>query len=538
MCKKFQSLYRNTGFLERDAIFIRLSTKTLDDFQGMAEFTTAIKKNATRLKEIGITDLRSWIYTTWLLHGLSFEYNVFKMMLNNNQRATESEGEKKELDFDSVLEQLLNMSKDSPTRNDPRLLKTFAPKSKNKSKSSSNETCSYCSKPGHNERNCYYKYPNKRGDAFRERNKVKIAELRHSAGHKNAMDRPGVAGLQNARGFDAQNTMVSTSSAQDDGWYFDKTASFDLTFDLADFDDQELVEFSKDETIRSAFCQEERPQGFGRVWYNFVVDGVSELYYLDDVRWCPHLDMKLISLGLLDQKGLTYSAHQGEFRVQLGDRTIITGVKNDNNLYSVNLDILPALQDVKNGACISKQSTQVDLLTWHRCFCPLNEASVRHLPDITKGTDISFYNTPKLPFCKPCIKSKMTRQPHRKPRVRTTRPGYRIHVDVGGGGDTYISWRGYKYFFLAVCEATNFSFDKFMKKKSEELLVFIDLVTFLDRQHDMKVYILHTDFGEFNSAAAESYFARKGIKWEASAPYFQQQNGLAERHMRITIEGA
>lgn len=78
-----------------------------------------------------------------------------------------------------------------------------------------------------------------------------------------------------------------------------------------------------------------------------------------------------------------------------------------------------------------------------------------------------------------------------------------------------MSLRGYKYFFSAVCEATNFTFVKFMKKKSEALLVFMDLVTLLDRQYDMKVCMLHTDFGEFNSAAADSYFSRKGIKWEA-----------------------
>ncbi len=166
MWKKFQTLYRNTGFLERDAIFIRLSTKTLDIFQGIAEFANAIKKDATRLKKVGITDLPSWIYTKWLLHGLSSEYNGFKMMLNNNQRATESEREKKELDFDSVLEQLFSISKDSLTRNDPCLLKIFASKSKDKGRSSSNETCSYCSKPGHNERNYYNKYSNKGRDAF------------------------------------------------------------------------------------------------------------------------------------------------------------------------------------------------------------------------------------------------------------------------------------------------------------------------------------------------------------------------------------
>lgn len=53
MWKKLQLLYRNTGFLERDAPFIRLSTKTLEDFQGVAEFANAIKKDAKRLKEIG-----------------------------------------------------------------------------------------------------------------------------------------------------------------------------------------------------------------------------------------------------------------------------------------------------------------------------------------------------------------------------------------------------------------------------------------------------------------------------------------------------
>ena len=166
MWKKFQTLYRNTGFLERDAIFIRLSTKTLDDFQGVAEFANAIKKDATRLKEIGVTDLPSWIYTTWLLHGLSSEYNGFKMMLANNQRANESEGDKRELDFDSVLEQLLSMSKDSPSPHDSRSLKTSAPKPKDKGKSHSNETCSYCSKPGHSDHSCYYKHPEKASDTF------------------------------------------------------------------------------------------------------------------------------------------------------------------------------------------------------------------------------------------------------------------------------------------------------------------------------------------------------------------------------------
>ena len=53
MWKKFETLYRDTGFIERDAIFIRLSTQTLYDFANVAEFADNIKRNSTRLKEIG-----------------------------------------------------------------------------------------------------------------------------------------------------------------------------------------------------------------------------------------------------------------------------------------------------------------------------------------------------------------------------------------------------------------------------------------------------------------------------------------------------
>ena len=77
-----------------------------------------------------------------------------------------------------------------------------------------------------------------------------------------------------------------------------------------------------------------------------------------------------------------------------------------------------------------------------------------------------------------------------------------------------------------------------MKKNSKALPVFIDLVTLLERQYDIKVCILHTDFGKFNLAVAEAYFAQKRIKWEASAPYAQQQNGFVEQHKRTHNEGA
>ena len=87
-------------------------------------------------------------------------------MLANNQCANKSKGDKRELDFDFVFEQLLNISKDSSAPHDSRSLKTFVPKSKDKGKSHSNKTCLYYSKLGHSDGNYYYKHPKKTSDTF------------------------------------------------------------------------------------------------------------------------------------------------------------------------------------------------------------------------------------------------------------------------------------------------------------------------------------------------------------------------------------
>lgn len=60
----------------------------------------------------------------------------------------------------------------------------------------------------------------------------------------------------------------------------------------------------------------------------------------------------------------------------------------------------------------------------------------------------------------------------------------------------------------------------------------------LERHYNIKVCILYTEFGEFNSNAASKYLNQTGITWEPSALNAQQQNGIVECHMRTVIEGA
>ena len=142
------------------------------------------------------------------------------------------------------------------------------------------------------------------------------------------------------------------------------------------------------------------------------------------------------------------------------------------------------------------------------------------------------------PLCTVCIKAKMTYQPHRDVRPHSSQPGFRLHADPGRGGQTYATFWGFRYFIIFICKATGYVWVRFMKKKSEALSIFQNLVTLIFRQYGIQICILHTDFGKFNTDLAAKYFEESGIIWESSVPYAQQQNGLVERLIRTIVEGA
>lgn len=182
MWAKFESLYRDTGFMERDAIFIRLSSQTASDFHNVAQFASSLKRDCMRLKEIGTKDVPDWMFTTWLLHGLDSEYDSFRMMLNNSRKAEQFKGTKSDPGFDFILEQILNLDTQRKST-EARSIKSYSkPKDRKKDPG---DLCPYCSRPGHVEEKCYYKHPERASQNFRERFKDRIVELQaQSEGHR------------------------------------------------------------------------------------------------------------------------------------------------------------------------------------------------------------------------------------------------------------------------------------------------------------------------------------------------------------------
>ena len=348
MWAKFELLYRDTGFIERDAILIRLSSKTSSDFDDVAQFAYSLKRDSTRLKEIGTTDVPNWMFTTWLLHGLSSEYDSFRMMLNNNRKASEqSKRTEDEPDFDSILEQILHLDTQKK-RSEARSMKS-ALKLKEKKKSSTEplDLCPYCSKPGHLEDKCYYKHPERASEDFRQRFQNRIKELRSKANAVRSQadnkdnTEDGESNTLGNRGYVAQQKDVALAAGRHDtNWYFNNAASCHMTYDLTDFNDPDSLIKCRhpQDDITLADGSVILPDGIGTITLTFRTKNSTEKIFLSGVRYCSTLDTKLISLGMLDRKGLSYSSRGGTLKVQDGSVPIMSGHLTAHNLYKVDLD--------------------------------------------------------------------------------------------------------------------------------------------------------------------------------------------------------
>lgn len=278
-------------------------------------------------------------------------------------------------------------------------------------------------------------------------------------------------------------TSALATGSHDSNWYFDNAASYHMSYDIHDFDNPTDLQpcTSPQDDITLADGSVILPEGIGKVWFNFEVNGRPNQIFLSGVRYRTKLDTKLISLGMLDRKGLTYYAHQGLLTVKDQNVAIMTGRLNRHHLYHVNLSADSSLpSQLSHAMTATTSNSPADIATWHRRFAHLNQTYLKRLPSMTSGMKI-LTESADLPFCTVCVESKMTRQPHRDAHTPSDIPGYRIHVDVGGSANAYVTWKGYRYFMLLVDDATRVTWVRFMKKKSDVLTVFRDFVVMLER---------------------------------------------------------
>ncbi|GJR60775.1 retrotransposon protein, putative, ty1-copia subclass [Tanacetum coccineum] len=167
---------------------------------------------------------------------------------------------------------------------------------------------------------------------------------------------------------DSKVMMVMSAQAQalldwiiDSGCSYYMTPRLDILFDFLECDGG---------NVQLGDNRECKIKGIGKVRIQ-LKDGSS--FVLHNVRYIPELKRNLISLGTLKKEGFTVKLQLGKIKVINGSSVVLSGIRRDNCVYSLNVH---ALAGELNANVEEKDSlAQV----WHKRLGHISEAGLQVL---------------------------------------------------------------------------------------------------------------------------------------------------------------
>ncbi|KZZ91998.1 Reverse transcriptase, RNA-dependent DNA polymerase [Ascosphaera apis ARSEF 7405] len=273
---------------------------------------------------------------------------------------------------------------------------------------------------------------------------------------------------------------------------------------------------------------------------------------LNDVRRSPTMATNLISLGKLMDEGwdLSHYTLDGVHRMlcTAPDRSVVLEGVNTGGIYIVKTasaeasDLLD--QDSAPAPFLAQRHAsrpRVDTLqNWHRRLGHMNTAYILKLAG-TPGSGISIAGPRHMDFCTVCRQAKQSATPFTT-RNRITVPGFRLFLDIAGGGDTLLShtevptFGDRRYLIVVTDDATRYRWASTLHKKSDAAAYIKWVVNHIGNL-GRKVGIIFSDGAkEFASNDLLDFYTSRGIDHHTTVPYTSQQNGVAERSIRTVME--
>jgi hypothetical protein len=265
-----------------------------------------------------------------------------------------------------------------------------------------------------------------------------------------------------------------------------------------------------------------------------------------NVWYIPSSPANLVSLGRLEEAGC-YWNHKNH-QLQHEDRVIahtpkvngcypielVEGPKIAAHLTCVTEDLYLWPEDYEpptSGGDVYTATEKPGLLsTWHGRLAHLNAIELRKY---LKRLNIKFIEDMDGPHyhCEPCELGKAKKVYNRISVPKTDVPWEIIHTDLVGP-ITPLGFMREKYFFTFTCETTRETETWTARDKSEWLsrlkVVYERARTLTGKDRPVKA--IRTDYGtELRSLDSDEWLLQQGIVFEPSAPYSQEENGMAER---------
>ena len=257
---------------------------------------------------------------------------------------------------------------------------------------------------------------------------------------------------------------------------------------------------------------------------------------LNDVLFCPEIDVNIISIGDLTKSGYTINFSNNKCYIMLGNECIYTLLKSNNNIYTINLPCKLIRDNNSSSLHFSSNSNSII----HQRFGHISNTQVSLLKKFISDCGQEIPPTQKFDYdCDICPQSNFKRMgiKHTNISVKTSKILEVVHMDIWSA--TTISNDGFKYLSTYTDDFSRYSTIFPLKNKSDQISTFIKYKNYTQNQHNTTIKKIKVDNGgEYISKEFISICEENGIEIIFTPPSMPEFNGVAERLNQTLITKA
>ena len=474
--------FEDAGLTRKTGLIRKFGSTHLEDCSSMEEFVNTVMSTAHQLRGIGMK-IPEDLVGGMLLAGLPESYRPMIMALENSGTVISGDSIKTKL-----LQELPVTSAGAAYSSRKQDRKPEQKRQTRPIGDSKGPKCRRCQKFGHIAKDCRSKDSNrKNGDAW--------------------------------------CTVLSTVN-EDDHWYFDSGASNHFAKSKETLDN--LENYSGTVVAANRGAMHVVAKGSMKLWT--TVSPNDKPIEVNDVRVIPDLSTNLLSVSQIVKRGSTVTFDKDGVKVINAAGAIVATGSMVKDIFRLN-------QATPKPQALAVSTTE-SLELWHKRMGHLNFDSVRRLKNgLVSGVH---YNEAAVEKCKVCAMGKQTRLPFSKAGSRASDLLELVHSDICGPMEVP-SLGGSRYYLSFIDDKSRRTAVYFLKQKSADEVydAFEDFRCKAERQTGRKLKIIRTDNGkEFTNKKLQNLLSRLGIRHQTTVDYTPEQNGLAERGNRTTVERA
>jgi hypothetical protein len=269
-----------------------------------------------------------------------------------------------------------------------------------------------------------------------------------------------------------------------------------------------------------------------------VPDGVdTSKLALTEVLYSPEIGYTLISVGRLDDAGLSATFGQGKCEILGSDGERIGAIpKSGKGLYRV---VHESVEPQSSADSANAATTRITPLEAHRRFGHIAPAAAKRL--VTHGfvTGLELDTSGEEPtFCESCVYAKSRRQTIPKVREGECAKsfGEEIHSDVWGPSPIQ-SLGGRQYFVTFTDDYSRHSHLYLLRKKSDTFAAYKLFEAWSKLHLKASIKVLHSDRGgEYLSGPFINHLRTAGTEQKLTVHDTPEENGVSERLNGVVLQ--